>query len=122
MEKRFGFPKKRRLRKTAEYQAVRNEGRPVHGSLMLIGVLDRGNEEPPRVGLIVSRKVGNSVTRSRVKRLLRELARHQLPDVRPGIEFVLIAKRGAAKAQLEDLSAEWLRLAKRAAILRPADA
>jgi len=122
MEKPFGFPKSRRIRKSAEYQAVRAAGRPTHGHLFLIGVLDHQNEQPPRVGIIASRKVGNSVTRSRVKRLLRELARHQLPQVRNGIDFVLIAKRPAADARLEDFKEEWLRLAKRTAILRPADA
>jgi len=122
MEKPFGFPKNRRLRKTAEYQAVRAAGRPAQGQLFLLGVLDHQNEQPPRAGIIASRKVGNSVTRSRVKRLLRELARHQLPHVRDGIDFVLIARRPAAKAPLEDFKEEWLRLAKRTAILRPADA
>jgi len=121
MEKRFGFPKKRRLRTTSDYQAVRTQGRPVHGSLLLLGVLDRENGAPPRAGIIVSRKVGNSVVRSRVKRLLRELARHHLGDLRAGIDMVLVAKRGAAAANLQDFVQEWLRLAKRASILRESE-
>jgi len=118
MVKPFGFPKSRRLRKSGEYQAVRTRGRSHHGTLFLLGVLDTHADTPPRIGIIASRKVGPSVTRSRVKRLLREVARHHYPAIRPGIQCVFIAKKPAATASLKDFQAEWLRLAARAAIFR----
>ena len=46
----------------------------------------------PRLGLVVSRKCGNSVRRGRWKRCLREafrLSQHQLP---PGLDFVIIPR------------------------------
>ena len=49
-----------------------------------------------RVGFTCSKKVGNAVARNRAKRRLREIARLILPDHGvPGMDYVLIGRRGA---------------------------
>jgi ribonuclease P protein component len=59
-----------------------------------------------RVGFTCSKKVGNAVARNRAKRRLREIARLVLPQHgQPGMDYVLIGRRGAtadlAFAQLQ---------------------
>lgn len=49
-----------------------------------------------RVGFTCSKKVGNAVARNRAKRRLREIARLILPEHgQPGMDYVLIGRRGA---------------------------
>lgn len=66
-----------------------------------------------RVGITVTKKVGNAVARNRIKRVVREvfrLHRRELPD---GCDLVLIAKAGAQNLEFKDVLAE-LRTAKKA--------
>ncbi len=71
---------------------------------------------PTQGAVVVSRRVGSAVTRNKVKRRLREIYRHELPRLKPGLWLVVTAKPGAATASLASLRAEWLRLAQRLSI------
>jgi len=55
----------------------------------------RGDEEPARLGLSVSRKVGGAVDRNRVKRLVREAFQSQMPSLRAGYDYVVVARPDA---------------------------
>lgn len=62
-----------------------------------------------RLGLVVTKKVGSSPERNRVKRLCRECFR-TWPDFLPdGVDLVVIARDGAAQLALADVRAEWER-------------
>jgi len=65
---------------------------------------------------VVSRRVGSAVVRNRIKRRLREIFRHQLPFLKPGLWLVVTAKVPAASATWETLHSEWLRLGRRLSI------
>jgi ribonuclease P protein component len=64
----------------------------------------RETADTVRVGLTVSRKVGNAVRRNRARRRLRALARDVLPrDGRPGTDYVLIGRRDTPTRPAADL-------------------
>jgi ribonuclease P protein component len=97
------FPRSLRLRARREFLRVQDRGRKVVVGPILALALpnDRG---VTRIGLTVSTKVGNAVTRVRIRRMLRELfrkQRHQLPQ---GIDLVLIARASAAEADFAEMS------------------
>jgi ribonuclease P protein component len=62
---------------------------------LVLYVFPRGDEEPARLGLSVSRKVGGAVDRNRVKRLVREAFQSQAPGLRAGYDFVVVARPDA---------------------------
>jgi ribonuclease P protein component len=70
-------------------------GRSHAGRDLVLYVFPRGGDEPPRLGLSVSRKVGGAVDRNRVKRLLREAFAYEAERLPIGSDAVVIARPGA---------------------------
>ena len=68
-----------------------------------------------RFGFLVGKRIGNAVSRNRVRRRLREVTR--LAPVKAGWDIVLIARRGAAGADYSQLQRATLDLMKRARLL-----
>ena len=88
-----GFPKAARIRRRREFLALGRTGqkrRTEHFVLLL-----KRAAEAPRLGITVSRKVGDAVTRNRLKRRIREAFRRH--DTRAGFPYdvVVIAKPGS---------------------------
>ncbi|MCA9238652.1 MAG: ribonuclease P protein component [Planctomycetales bacterium] len=77
------FPKSSRLLRSAEFDAVfAAKCSAADGWLIVYGLPN--DLERPRLGLVVSRKVGKAVVRNRWKRVLREafrLSQHELPPL-----------------------------------------
>ncbi len=101
------LPAAARMRRRAEFtQAVRRgrrAGRPLVAGHLLVRP---GRDGPALVGFVVGRAAGPAVTRNRVRRRLRHLARGYLAVLPAGSLLVLRANPGAATARQADLAAE----------------
>jgi ribonuclease P protein component len=89
--------KEMRLRRRADYLVVQSEGLKLHGRHVL--ALARKRSDPAlsgRLGITVTKKVGNAVVRNRIKRMLREWMRLH-GWVPTGWDIVLVAKDSAAR-------------------------
>ena len=64
-----------------------------------------------KLGLAVSRRVGNAVARNRVKRLVREWFRRNRSGLPPATDWVVIARKGAAELEARAIASELGRLA-----------
>ena len=98
-----------RLRQRADFLAAATGARaPVSG--FVLQALDRREDGPVRVGFTVSKKVGNSPERNRVRRRLREMLRLAPRDqLRPGYDYVLIGRRAALNLPFDRLTEDFTR-------------
>jgi ribonuclease P protein component len=98
-----------RLRQRADFLAAATGGKaPVSG--FVLQALNRREDGPVRVGFTVSKKVGNSPERNRVRRRLREMVRLSPPaDLRQGYDYVLIGRRAALDLPFERLIDDFIR-------------
>ncbi|MBQ6173297.1 MAG: ribonuclease P protein component [Clostridia bacterium] len=101
--------KQYRLKKNKAFQYVYHRGRSASSrDLVLLAAKGRGLQ----VGFSVSKKVGNAVTRNRVKRRLRECFRPHLGDVKNGL-YVIVARPSAANATFQSLYSQTAELLKK---------
>jgi ribonuclease P protein component len=103
-----------RLRRRADFLRCYEQGRRRHGELATIYIAER---EPaatrPRLGITVTRKVGGSVVRHRVKRRIREIYRRwSKRDRLAPYDIVVQARPAASKADFQTLELEIQRLLK----------
>jgi ribonuclease P protein component len=71
-----------------------------------------------RVGVVVSRKVGPAVGRSRARRLLRESFRLHQHDLARPVDLVLVARPSIAGRPLSDVERDFLRVLRQAGLVK----
>ncbi|MUV37946.1 Ribonuclease P [Lentibacillus sp. JNUCC-1] len=90
-----------RIKKNKEFQAVFNKGRTFANRQLVIYYRENPDQSYFRVGLSVGKKIGNAVTRNRIKRYLREAFQALSPGISGGYDIVIIARKPT-----KDLGAE----------------
>lgn len=98
-----------RLRDGRDVAAVLRGRRQRAGRLLVVHARSRDDDDPCRLTVVASRRIGNAVTRNRAKRLLREAARQV--SWAPGVDVVLVARASAAQRRTAEVTAELEHLA-----------
>ncbi|XJZ27331.1 ribonuclease P protein component [Bacillota bacterium Lsc_1132] len=89
--------KELRIKKNKEFQEIFKKGRSFANRQFVVYVLHKEEQQSFRIGLSVSKKIGNAVTRNRIKRYIRQ-AIFELNDVLfSGNDYVIIARKPAAE-------------------------
>ena len=98
-----------RVRKRAEFLDIQSGGVRVNGDCLVFVVKRRAAGSPLRLGITASRKIGNSVQRSRARRLIREGFRAVFSDLPDGLDIVVIVRRPLGERKMQALLEEWQR-------------
>lgn len=104
-----------RLKKSWQFRKIYKEGDKYFSNLFILYVLPnntRGNQ----LGLTVTKKVGISVQRNRIKRVIREVFR-SLEGVTPGNDLVVVARKSAVNLKYSQARESLIYLLHRARIL-----
>ncbi|MBU0975213.1 MAG: ribonuclease P protein component [Patescibacteria group bacterium] len=115
------LPQKYRLSKT-EFKKVLQTGKSIHNDYFVLLYRSDTILSTPKVGFVVSLKVGKKATqRNRAKRLLREAARSKLPKLKQNIQIVLIAKKKLLELDIKQIQVSLNQAFDRTQILKPAE-
>ncbi|MER2038202.1 MAG: ribonuclease P protein component [Solibacillus sp.] len=91
--------KRQRIKKNEDFQKVFKKGKSFANRQFVVYCLkqeEQVEQEAFRIGLSVSKKVGNAVTRVRVKRYIRQAFLELKNEVRQDMDYVIIARTQAA--------------------------
>lgn len=97
------------LKKNNEFQYVYKNGKSYANRLFIMYVVENGTQRN-RIGISVSKKVGNSVVRHHVTRLVRESYRLQEKIFNSGLDIVIVARKDASTASYKEVESALLHL------------
>ncbi|WML58270.1 ribonuclease P protein component [Neobacillus sp. PS2-9] len=85
-----------RVKKNKEFQAAFQKGHSFANRQFVVYSLQKADQDYFRIGLSVSKKIGNAVTRNRIKRYVRQAIFELNDQLEAGKDYVIIARKPTA--------------------------
>ena len=104
------------LKKNFQFRHVYNRGKSIANRHLVLYMVKNGTQGN-KLGISVSKKVGKSVVRSHVTRLIRESYRSMEEEVKTGYDFVVIARNSCASASYHEVCRSLRHLFKKQSLL-----
>lgn len=118
----YTVQKEHRLSKREDFTKVYRQGKSVANHQFVLYYKKRqakpGEEPPFRLGISVSKKLGNAVVRNRLRRIMKEIVRLHADQVATGFDLILIARKPAAELDYAEMERSILHVLKRASLCR----
>lgn len=88
------------IKKNREFQSIYRGGTS-HANRLLVMYVTENEQGVNRIGISVSKKVGNSVVRHHITRLIREIFRLNNDRIKAGVNIIVVARPAAKKFRLQ---------------------
>lgn len=116
--------RKLRLRNREDFSRIYRHGRSFANSQFVVYWRKYPQTEQFRLGISASSKLGGAVVRNRMRRLLKEIVRHNAHKLNEGIDLILIVRKPALSLPYIEMEKSVLHVLRKAGLLKgstPAD-
>ena len=114
--------KKLRLRNRADFGRVYRYGKSFANRQLVVYWSNRPEVERFRLGISVSKKMGNAVVRNRMRRLIKEIVRLNMDKLQSKVDIIFIVRKGAVDMSYGDLEKSVLHALRKAGLIGPGKA
>ncbi|MBS5284472.1 MAG: ribonuclease P protein component [Clostridiales bacterium] len=97
------------IKKNSEFQHIYRNGTS-YANRLLVMYVEKNGQEKNSIGISVSKKVGNSVVRHHITRLLREIFRLNGERIETGLNIIVVARGAAKQSDYKHLESAYLHL------------
>lgn len=106
-----------RVKKESEFQKVFQKGNSCANRKFVVYQLAKKTQPHFRVGISVGKKVGNAVTRNRVKRYIRQGLLEEKANLKSEVDFIIIARKGVEDLDYKETKQNLVHVLKLAKLL-----
>jgi ribonuclease P protein component len=115
---RRGLGRRSRIKQGRDFLRVRQAGERVVKGCLIANWLRLPTDSKSRLGVVVSKKVGNAVVRSRAKRLLRESYRQHQHEFTQPLDLVLVARASITDNDFSGVERDLIATLRQAGLLK----
>lgn len=99
------------IKKNSEFQRIYKNGKS-YANKLLVMYIERVENKDTQIGISVSKKVGNSVVRHHICRLIREIFRLNRYRIQDGLNIIVVVRSTAKDSNYHELESAYLHLCK----------
>ncbi|PZD96629.1 ribonuclease P protein component [Paenibacillus sambharensis] len=111
--------RKLRLRNRSDFSRIYKWGKSFANGQFVVYWSKRPATEQFRMGVSVSKKLGNAVVRNRLRRVVKEMVRLNAPLIAEHTDFILIVRKPAVAMKTKELEKSMLHVLRKAGLLKP---
>lgn len=110
--------KEYRVKKNKEFQEAFKKGKSFANRQFIVYSLKKPGQEHFRIGLSVSKKIGNAVTRNQIKRYIRQAFHEMENEVLSQFDYIIIARKPVSEMGLEEIKKSLTHVLKLSRVLK----
>ena len=109
---------KKSIKKTKEFRIVYNNKKSCYDAYFILYIYENTNIKENRIGISISKKVGNSDLRYKIKRRIREVFYHNNISLKKAYDIVIVCKIKSREIDFKDINNSFVNLCRKQNILK----